>query len=1058
MGEPAALSFAQQGLWFLDQLAPGQPNYLVTRAFDLSGPLDLDALERALRLVAERHDVLRSRIVLRDGEPMTVAGPAAAVPLARASLAATASGLAQGMALLRQAAREPCDLVANPPLRATVIRLGEHRHLFQYTAHHIAFDGLSRVIFERELAAAYAAFTSERSPDLPALSLRYREYAAQERAAVRRDELASQEAYWTKQLSGAAGLDWPAGRAHLSQSSAASRHRFAVAADVGARLARLAAAEGTSIFVVMLAAYQYLLGQMARADDVLVGVPLANRADPRLEGLIGFFTNTVVIRADLSRAPTFLDLVRQARESVLNALDNHELPFQRVVDALGLERDSHRHPLFQNWFGFAEGELAGPGLGLPGVRCTAIEQPVTTTRFDTELEISLTGGELTGDLIYAAELFGLVTMRRFTEYYQRILSAGSADPHARLASVDFLGAQERRELMALADGSARPRAAPDLSLPQWFSLQASRLPCAVAVADAAMELTYRELDAAADALAGRLRATGVRPGGIVALYLPRCADMVVAMIAAGRADAAYLPIGREVPPGRMEYMLADSGATVLVTRRAWRPVTAGLRSCPAVLVTDDEPSQKGALARSAPGSWHSGDRLLYVIYTSGSTGQPKGVAVSHQQFAGLVRWHLDSYHPQPGDRIAQVASLSFDAAGWEVWPALLAGASLRICPDEIAHDPIALAGWASKQGIDAMFAPTPLAEQLIRQRLTPSTRLRYLLTGGDVFRPRETDDPGVPVINHYGPTENSVVATASGALAPPWTDNSIGRPIGGVTAYLVDQGLRLVPRGVIGELCLGGTGVAWGYWRRPALTAERFVPDPFSAEPGARLYRTGDLARWRPDGTLHYVGRLDEQVEVNGHRIEPAEVEAELLSHPAIRAVAVAAKMSPSAGQVLAGYVVPHGTMPPTDELRRHLARRLPRYMIPQAFVALTELPATASGKLDRVRLPELASPTAGRSAPLGPCEHAMARLWKEILGIQAVDVRDDFFALGGNSMSAARLLNQIRAAFGTDISMRDIFDNPTLAELSSVVGSQVRAEVAAMSPAEIATAITNAP
>jgi amino acid adenylation domain-containing protein len=1057
MASPTGLSSAQQRLWLLEQLAPERATYLMTRAFELAGPVDAGALEQALRLVAERHATLRSRIMLRDGEPMAVHESADTVRLEKIHLEDMAEPRASGMALLRASASRPCDLTIGPMLRATLICLSDNHHLFQYVVHHIAFDGSSRVIFEREVSAAYAALTEGRQSSLPPLAMQYSDYAVRERASAADGELASQEEYWVTRLRGATTMNWPAGRDHLAEpSAAAAQHQVTVGRDVCTRLLDLAAAEHTSLFVVALAAYQFLLGQMARTDDVLVGIPVVGRLDPELDGLIGFFTNTAVARANLSGGPSLRQMVRQVRQSVLDALDNQEVPFERVVEALGADRDRRRNPLFQHWFG-TDTEPSGRGLELPAVSCTTITQPTAYVRFDTEMEIGLSDGELGVELTYAADLFDAVTMRRFAERYRTLLAEASNRPDTRLSSLCLLEEDESRELMSQAAGPRPSAPVPRMSLAQWFARQVAHSPDAVAVADFSVELTYRDLDAAASRMAGRLRAAGVAEGDIVALYLPRCADMIVAMLAIVRVNAAYLPIGLAVPADRIGYMLSDSGATALLTRQALRariPVTAALS---AVLAVDDETGEEAGAVGSMPASQWPGDRLLYVIYTSGSTGRPKGVAVSHQQLGGLVRWHHDTYSPQAGDRIAQLASLSFDAAGWEIWSALLAGARLQICPEELSHDPAALTQWLAEQAIDVTFAPTPMAEQLIREPLARRTRLRRLLFGGDVFRPREGDDPGIPVINHYGPTENACVSTATGPLQSPWADNSIGKPISGVRVYLVDRDLRLVPRGVIGELCLGGAGVAWGYWRRPRLTAERFVPDPFGGEPGGRLYRTGDLAWWRPDGTLHYAGRLDDQLEVNGHRIEPAEIEAALLAHPAVRAVTVIAKQPPSGGQVLAAYVVPEGAMPPADRLRAHLAPTLPRYMIPRVFVALAELPTTPTGKVDRGRLPEPEKPLAGSSAPATQAERLMGGLWTELLGIPAVGADDDFFALGGNSMNAARLLNRIRATFGIDFSLRDIFDYSSLAELSSAVTDQVRAEVVAMSPEQIAAALAEA-
>ncbi len=662
-----------------------------------------------------------------------------------------------------------------------------------------------------------------------------------------------------------------------------------------------------------------------------------------------------------------------------------------------------------------------------------------------------------------------------------------------MSSVDLIGPQERHELLRCS--SAPPAAYPAAahrSLAQWLRERIAAVPDAVAVIDAATEMTYTELGEAARLLAGRLRDAGASTGTIVGIRLPRSADMIVALTATILAGAAYLPVGMDVPPERAEFLLADSGAAVVLSRRADLADVPAVPSVRAVLAVDESPvrhpapypetrysqvrysevryseteysetgyseSRYSELEELADGQRRDrpSDRLFYVVYTSGSTGRPKGVAVSHWQFGELVRWHLDRYRLGPGDRVAQVASLSFDAAGWEIWPALLAGASLVICPDEQVRDPAGLASWLKAQGITTAFAPTPVAEQLIREQLGDHARLRCLLTGGDVFRPRPGDNPGVPVVNHYGPTENAVVATASGPLGPPWTDNSIGTPIPGVRAYLVDRDLRLVPLGVTGELCLGGTGVAWGYWRRPGSTAERFVPDPFAATPGGRMYRTGDLARWRPDGTLHYAGRMDWQIELGGCRIEPAEVEAALLAQPSVRAAAVALGTSGSGRPVLVGYLVPDGELPPPEEILAGLARRLPRYLIPRVFMPLAELPMTTSGKVDRARLPALTPVTTAPVAPRTDAERVMARLWREVLVVGEISAGDDFFSLGGDSMLAARLLTRIRAAFEVDFTMREIFDHPSLAELTLAVANQVREQVAAMSPAQIAAALAD--
>ncbi|WP_405165478.1 amino acid adenylation domain-containing protein [Nocardia sp. NBC_01499] len=1039
------LSFAQRRLWFLDQLTDNHAAYLTPRTYALTGLLDPDVLEAALRWVVRRHDVLRSRVSVRDGEPYAVYDREDIVRLSRIDLRAEPEPRRAALRRVAELMVRPCDLAAGPLLRAALLRLSENTYLLHYTVHHIAFDGMSRVVFEEELGAAYTALATGRSVGLDPLSMRYADYAEWQRAQVGDAEWVEQEQYWRDRLAGAPSmLELPADRPRPAVPALrGARLRLSVAPEVGAGLRTVARQERTSVFVVTLAAYHAALGCFADALDVLIGVPFAGRPIPELERLVGLFANTVVVRADLAEAVTFRDLVRQVRDRVLEAMDHQDLPFERIVDIVEPDRDADRNPLVQHWFSLVEGDLAEAGLTLPGIECQPVDAPDALCRFDTELELRMIGEQLTGTLVYAAELFDESTMDRFLGCYRRLLTHFAAHPDARLIGTALVGAAERAELLRLA--GERPHATVHLpTIGEWFDRQAALTPDAVAVSAAATELTYRELADRAARLSARLRRAGAGPASVVGVFLPRGTDWVVALLAVVKAGAAYLPIDTESPAARVDYLLDDAAACLVLTDGSSRD---RLSAETVRILLIDQQDDPGPIPQQSP---PAAEAVLYLIYTSGSTGRPKGVAVSHTGFGNLVRWHLDRYPTGPGDRIGQLASSAFDAAGWEVWPALLSGARLEICPDQVVRDPDALMSWLGDRCCTQAFAPTPLAERLIGLPLGERTPLRILRTGGDVFRPAPTADPGVPVVNHYGPTENSVVATATQALRAPWAENSLGRPITGVRAYLIDRHFRLVPRGAAGELCLGGSSVAVGYWRKPGQTAERFLPDPFAGEPGARLYRTGDRARWRSDGTLQFLGRLDEQVMVRGYRIEPAEVEAALLTDPSVAQAVVVSGEGRTGQPMLVGYVVPAGTSVDTEELRARLSADLPAYLVPQAFVTVDSLPMTTSGKLDRKRLPAADFGQYDRIAPRTEVERVLSALWSEVLGVDPVGVTEDFFALGGNSMTAAKLLARIRAAFDIDFPLRGLFDHRTVSRLGSAIEARVVAEIAAMTPDQI--------
>ncbi|MFB7664837.1 amino acid adenylation domain-containing protein [Kitasatospora sp. NPDC056138] len=1028
---PRVPSFAQQRLWFLEQLQPGLPAYLVPCAYRLLGPLDTAALARAFDTVLTRHEALRSRFQEHDGELTMVVD--AAVPLATVDLSGADDPQRAARDHVARAARTPFDLSGGPLVRATLLRLAPQDHVLEIVVHHAVFDGLSRQILTRELSAAY------RSKALPEPTLQYADFAAWQRETLSGEVSARHAAYWRTKLADAPpALELPTDHPRPPVPSyRGGVVTFTVGEAVTKGLRELAHTRRATLFMTALAAYHVLLARHARTDDVVVGCPSAGRDLPELEKLIGFFVNSLPLRAELSANPSFTALLDQVRDTTLDALAHQDLPFERLVEELAPPRDLSRNPVVQTWFQLFETDTADRP-DLPGLSTAAFGDQATTTRFDLELHLTTNpDGTLTGELVYATDLFDDSTMRRFAEHYTTLLDAVVRDPGLPVHAVPL---SSPAELDLLLHTWNETGAAPaDATIAEEFERQAARTPGATALVHGHQRWSYADLDDRADRIARQLGDCG--PESVVGVLLPRSAELVAVLLGVLKAGAAYLPLDPQLPGARIDFMLSDARARTTVTT----PELARLlpEGAPALLL-QAHPAAGKAPRRSTPAN------LAYLVFTSGSTGRPKGVAVTNASLLNLVRWHVRTYGLGPGEVVSQVASPSFDAAAWEIWPALLSGACLHLPPDETVSSPPDLVEHFAQAGTTVTFVPTPLAEALLEHPLGERTSVRSLLTGGDAFRPRPDADPGVPVVNHYGPTESTVVATATGPLTAPWGRPPIGSPIANVRTYVLDESLDPVGVGVPGELFVGGAGVARGYLGRPALTAERFVPDPFGPEPGARLYRTGDLVRRREDGSLQFLGRTDDQVKIRGYRIEPGEIEAALLTHPGVRGAVVAAKPSPG-GERLVAYLVPVRDLPPAAELTAHLGRLLPRHLLPSAFLGLTAFPLTPSGKVDRRALPQPDRAGTVENRPRTPGEEAIAGIVAEVLGGGEVGIHDDFFDLGGHSLLATKVTTRIGDLFGVALPLRAVFEHRTVAGLGAAVEAAVRAEIEAMSDEEIA-------
>ncbi len=984
------LSFAQERLWFLDQLTPGSPAYNVPVAFAVHGPLDVAALERAIAEVVRRHEVLRTSFPStagRGARPVQEIAPAAGWTL-------PAEDLADWRAAAAAEALQPFDLAAGPILRTRLLRIAPEEHVLLLTIHHIAADLWGVAVLIREIAEIYS------SRELPELPVQYADFAAWQRGWLSGAELERQLAFWRRELEGApAALELPADH---PRPPVVSFRGASLPIELGGGLSRglraVSRSHGVTPFMTTAAALAVLLSRWTGQDDIVLGAPIANRPAPELAGLIGMFVNTLALRVQLAGAPTFEALLVRVRRTALEAFEHQDLPFERLVEELKPRRDLSRHPLFQAVLAFQNVRLGT--LEVPGLTLEPVSQESATTKFD--LTFTLFEGEdgLAGQLEYASDLFDRTTVERLLGHFRNLLEGMAAAPGSLLEDLPLLGEAERRQIL---EWSGAPVVHREETIHGLFAGQVERTPDAVAVVHGDDAWTYAELAERAGRVASRLSRLGLAPETRIAVAGERSLDLIAALLGILQAGCSYLPLDPESPPERLAFMLADAGASLLPAEEDGAPLAA-----PPV----------------------SPDQLAYVMYTSGSTGTPKGVAVTHRNVVRLIR---DQSFAGFDETFLQLAPLAFDASTLEIWAPLLNGGRLVLFPGRRASlDEIGEA--IARHGVTSLWLTAGLFHQMVDERPEALRPLRQLLAGGDVLdaahvRRALAALPDLRLVNGYGPTENTTFTAchAMTAANPPEATVPIGRPIAGTSVYVLGAALQPVPEGVWGELFAGGDGVARGYLGRPELTAEHFVPDPF--EPGGRLYRTGDLVRWQ-GGVLEFLGRRDGQVKIRGNRVELGEIEAALTRHPEIREAVVLLREDR-----LVAWMTPTTTGPDLAELRRFLAAKLPEPMIPTAFVVLDRLPLTPNGKVDRRALPAPEGVAAeSYVAPETPVEEALTAACAEVLGLDRVGVRDNFFALGGHSLLATQLVARLREQHGLDVSLQRVFDAVDFRELAGCV------------------------
>lgn len=1033
-GERLPLSFTQQRFWFAQEFAPESVAGNVHTAFRLRGTLDAEALDAALTGLLARHEPLRTTYDADEDGVFQTVHPAGSLRCAaeRADLSALpAAGREQALdRLLRAEAGRPFDLRRGPVLRALLVRLAERDHVLVIGVHHVATDGWSTNLLVAELGAFYTARLQGREPGLAPLDIGYADYAAWQRRHADTPERAAQLAHWRERLQGVTPLQLPTDRPHPPvRSTAGAAHRFTLGRDLVAGLRAVAAENGGTLFMTLAAATQVLLARLTGRSDVAVGTAVSGRDREEFEGLVGAFINTLVLRTEVDGTASFRDHVGLVRETVLDAFGHQDVPFERLVDELCEERDASRSPLVEALVVLQN--APGGGLAMPGLRAERFPVPRSGAVLDLTLEFTERDDVLDVMIEYSTALFDAETVERLAGHLEVLLDASVAEPGRPVGELPLLTGEGHQELLAGWRGPRRPRS--PLAAHQLFARQAALRPDAVAVATAERQLTYGELDRRANRLAHHLRALGVGPDVPVALFLERDLELLVGMVAVVKAGGAYVPLAPGLPAERLGFIVEDTAAPVVITTGELVDGLPRGTACRAVLL-DRDARRIAARPATEPPAEAGPDHLAYLVYTSGSTGTPKGVMVPHRALADLCAWHVDVYDVGPEDRTAQTAGLGFDAAVWEIWPALTAGARIDLPSDAVLGNPAALVEWLTDRRTTVCFLATPLAEVVLEQPAVAGTHLRTLLTGGDTLH--RSPAAGLPfrLVNNYGPTESAVVATAG--EAHPAEDGgapAIGRPVDNSSAYVLDRYGRPVPTGVAGELHLAGEGLARGYAQRPALTAERFVADPFGP-PGSRMYRTGDLVRYRPDGSLDYLGRIDSQVKLRGFRIELGEIENVLAGLAEVSQAAVLVEEVPGrAGRLVAYTVAEEGATVRPEELTARTREVLPGYMVPARVEVLPAMPLTPNGKIDRRALAAAAPGTTSPGAHVAPrteTERALAGIWAEVLSVARVGVEDNFFALGGDSILSLQVVARARRA-GLRLLSRDIFRHQTVAALA---------------------------
>ncbi|HBB87818.1 MAG TPA: non-ribosomal peptide synthetase [Blastocatellia bacterium] len=1047
-GAPVPLSFYQQGLWVLSQLMPETSLYHVPKAVRLTGTLDVAALKNTLDHLVERHEALRTTFATTEGVPMQVISERLelALPVIDLSELDEAERELETRRLLREETRRPFDLAHGPLIRALLVRLAEHEHIFLMAMHHIVTDGWSIGVMHREFMDLYEAFSSGQPSPLPELTIQYPDYALWHRQWFQGEVYESQLAYWKNQFKTLPPpLELPTDHARPSiqahKAFRGSKRKLTLSKELTQKLKALCQKEEATLFMVLLAAYQVLLHRYSGEEDIVVGSPIAGRCLAETESLIGLFVNALALRVDLSGNPSFRELLARVKEVALGAYANQDLPFETLVKEVQPDRTLARNPLFQVMFVLQSESI--PTLELPGLTVSHVQVENVVANFDLTLDAVERNGQLECLLESNADLFDDDRITRLLGHFENLLQGIVSKPQTRISELPLLGEAERHQLLVEWNDTRTDYPAQS-SVQALFEEQAKATPDANALMSGDEIVTYRELNRRANQMAHYLIAQGVRAEDRVGICLDRSPALIIAVLGILKAGGAYVPLDPGYPGSRLAFMLEDAAVTLLLTEEQ---LAASFQDHKVKTICIDRlAAEIAACDETNPRSDTGGGSLAYVMYTSGSTGKPKGVAVTHKNIVRLVK--NTNYANFSSDEVfLQFAPISFDASTFEIWGSLLNGARLALMtPGAASLDELGRA--LKRYQVTTLWLTAGLFHLMVDTHLDDLRGLKQLLAGGDVLsaphvRKVVAELKNCRLINGYGPTENTTFTCCYPVDNPAAINGSvpIGRAISNSYVYVLDKHLNPSPVGIPGELYIGGDGLARGYLNQPELTAAKFINDPFRNGEGTQLYKTGDLVKRRATGELDFLGRIDSQVKVRGYRIELGEVETVLAQHDNVRDAVVIVRAD-QGDKHLAAYVVPReGTTPTTNDLRVFLSERLPSQMVPSVFVVLEELPLSANGKIDRTALAAIKGNVANYGEAQERCvqpqdklELKLQRIWERVLAVSPIGMDDNFFELGGHSLLAVRLFAQIEKSLGRNLPLATLFQAPTIRSLAEVL------------------------